>query len=140
MEKLSKKRWEEIRNNISRVNWEHICYNYKLPEKFLIEFESEIDWSYAIVYQKLSENILRRFGNLSTHWWSLICMYQTLSEDFIREFQNEVMWHDISEKQTLSESFLIEHIDRIKIEHLKRNSKIPKEVKEKIIVMKELMV
>ena len=71
--------------------------------------------------------------------WNYISTVYKLSEDFIREFKEKVDWSAVSRKQELSENFLIEFIEAIDIFMLKWNKKIPQEVKDRIIAMKELM-
>jgi hypothetical protein len=68
-----------------------------------------------------------------------IGVYYELTEDFLREFQFYVNWDSVTLYQKFSEAFLIEFIDKINIYCLSCNNKIPQEVKEKIIAMKELM-
>ena len=98
----------------NKVDWTYICINKKLSEEFIVEFQDKVEW-----------------------FW--ISHYQNLSESLIREFKDSVYWGFISEYQKLSEAFLIEFIDEIKVFGLKNNHKIPEEVKERVLAMRELM-
>jgi len=92
--------------------------------------------------QDLSEKHLKKIRkNPSQENWNYKLSRYNFTEDLLREFHKEISryWNTICLHQKLSESFLIEFIDKIAPYCLKYNNEISKEIKDKIIAMKELM-
>jgi hypothetical protein len=114
MRKFTEEEIEEIRKDPRSADWAVICKFYKLSEDFIEEFHRNV------------------------HWRSIFA-YQNLSEDFIRKFKYKAYFWNIVMHQNLSEEFLVEFIDEIDVRWLRDNKKISKDLKEKIIAMKELM-
>jgi hypothetical protein len=79
-------------------------------------------------------NRIRKDPN-SVDWDNTSC-HCILSEDFIREFRDEVDWFWISFRQILSEDFLVEFIDKVNLRWLERNKNVPKDVFERIKLLK----
>ena len=90
------------------VDWTYISRSPEsnLSEDFMREFKYNIDWSYALIHQKMSENFIREHKDFVN--WCSISKYQKLSEDFIREFADKVDWNMIFEYQNISENFINE--------------------------------
>jgi len=92
--------------------------------------EEKIEAIRTICKTKEGENLI--------NWEEVYSEYE-VSEEFIREFVVNIDWFWVSSCQKLSESFLIEFIDKIIPEYCKNNQKIPQEVVERVLAMKELM-
>jgi hypothetical protein len=106
---------EEIRKDPESQDWKEISFGWDLTEDFIREFQDYVYWTWIS-------------GN------------QELSESFIREFKDKVNWLTIFSFQNLSEGFIIEFLDKLKKRSfLDMNEKIPQEVKDRIIAMKELL-
>jgi hypothetical protein len=90
--------------------------------------------------KKITNYILNkvRKNPKSVDWYDISSNYQ-LPEDFIREFHNKVSWLCISFCQKLSEEFLVEFIDKIDLYWLERNKNVPKDVFERIKLLKNLL-
>lgn len=106
-----------------KFNDNKIAKHQKIPS-YMIR-EGSFDWclSTVIIYQRLSEKLLRflikgaRFT--SKLEFNNISKYQTLSEDFIREFKDKVNWEFIVRYQRLSNSFILEFKDRMLMSHIR---------------------
>jgi hypothetical protein len=105
---------KEYVKNPSRRDWYDLCCTYKLPESFIREFKDKFYIPYLFAFQDLSE-------------------------DFIRDFKDATYWVYIFEYQNLSEAFMIEFLDYLDPWYLRKNKKIPQDLKDKIIAMKALM-
>jgi hypothetical protein len=92
--------------------------------------EEKIEAIRTICKTKEGENLI--------NWEEVYSEYE-VPEEFIREFVVNIDWFWVSSCQKLSESFLIEFIDKIIPEYCKNNQKIPQEVVERVLAMKELM-
>jgi hypothetical protein len=111
MKELTSDLLNRIRKDPNSVNWDYICYSYELSEDFIREFQYMV-------------------------YWYRISVYQKLSEDFMREFQDRVDWAHIAKHQKLSEEFLVEFIDKIGLFWLEVNKNVPKDVFERIKLLK----
>jgi hypothetical protein len=144
-----------IRKSPGCYTWHTLYTKYYLPD-WLIErnFDliqkqhnstSVVDHFSIFYHQKISEEVIRRIVNNyvleDSDWWC-ISIFQDLSQDFISEFYEYLNFYNLLEHQNLSEEFLVSNIDKIHIRslfYLNRNKKIPQELKDKIIAMRELM-
>jgi len=93
--------------------------------------------------KSFSEITIRKFieenkGSLGNFWY-YISRYQRLSEEFMDDFKDSIMWYYVSMYQEMSEEFLIRHMDRLDLRSLSYNINILKDVKDRVIAMKELM-
>jgi len=132
----------EIKKNpgAELFNWDLLIRYRVLPEDIIrvgCPYFDLNDWYTLCKYQEVSESFIREFKDKLD--WCFVSKYQKLSESFIREFQDRVDWDYISEYQKLSESFLIEFIDRFRYYCLRRNTRIPQDLKDRIIAMKEII-
>jgi hypothetical protein len=110
----------DLENNIhlfDERDWEHICANQKLSEKFI---------------EKYSDKVC----------WESICCNQNLSECFIEKHMPEldsITWDYISYYQILSEEFIRKHIHKINVFCLMENIKICNNIKQEINLLKEII-
>lgn len=70
-------------------DWDYLCKNYVLSNKFMRKYNEYLNWSY-------------------------ICRTQKLSEEFMDDYSNKLDWDYISIFQELSEKFIEKHINKIK--------------------------
>jgi hypothetical protein len=146
---LSEEDLDAIKRAPKSQSWRINTKFYVLSENIMrlnVEFFDEDCWWNICKYQELSENFIREFKDFNCGFseacWDLMSKYQKLSENFIREFEKKVYWRYIFGYQKLSEGFLIEFIDRLSnpsLAYLRNNNKVLKDVKDRIIAMKELM-
>jgi hypothetical protein len=87
--------------------------------------------------QSISEDLINKIAPIMD--WTTAQLTQSFSENFIREWQNTLSWSVISEKQKLSEEFLVEFIDKVDLYWLERNKNVPKDVFERIKLLKGIL-
>jgi hypothetical protein len=137
---MTEEKIKEIRKDPENQDWNCISIVYKLSEEFIREFKEKVVWEDIFTYQVLSMCFIEEFKDKIKDFDRLF-MYQDLSEDFIRRFKHRVDWYYIFRNQNLSEAFLIEFMNNIDDDFidLTQNEKIPQELKDKIIAMRELI-
>jgi hypothetical protein len=138
--RVTEEHLKAARKDPSSCNWYFFAVHYTLTEEFIREFKDYFvqKWGLVFTNQELSEEFIREFDE-KVESWAELSFSMNLSEGFIRDYKDRVSWYWISKKQDLSEAFMLEFIDNIDVGGLRLNTKIPQEVKDKIIAMKELM-
>jgi hypothetical protein len=96
--------------DLTKKDYERISAHRYLSDKFIIEFQTELNWKIISRCQKLSAKMIRHFQHKLN--WFEISEKQIMSEDFIREFQDKLNWGSLSYR-TFSNEFLIEFKHRI---------------------------
>jgi hypothetical protein len=93
--------------------------------------------------RKLSETMLRAIEeDPFVFYWIDLCRSYEFSEEFIEKYQEYIGvigWEHIFRHQKLSEGFLIKFMDKPYFACVYVNKHISKDVKDRIIAMKELM-
>jgi len=65
--------------------------------------------------------------------WKSISQYYQLDESFLNDLAHRVDWELVSECQDMSLGFMFKHEDKIKIDALAKNVKIPQNVKDEFL-------
>jgi hypothetical protein len=121
-----------------------ICY-YKLPIWFIRKHRRKLSIDNVqklLVFQTLPEYFIESLVFKSIkykHLVDIVCMNQKLSEVFIRRYRYRLRWSYISKYQKLSEEFLVEFIDKIDLYWLEVNKNVPKDVFERIKLLKGIL-
>ena len=97
--------------SMDEINWSYILLYQKISEDFIRNLADILNWVDISAYQKLSESFIREFAD-KVDWW-YISRNQNLSENFIREFSDKIDWDMISMCQVLSEDFIREFADKV---------------------------
>jgi len=72
--------------------------------------------------------------------WESISQYYQLDESFLDDLAHRVDWKLVSECQNMSLDFMLKHKDKIKIEALAKNIKIPQDIKDEFLNQANLEV
>jgi hypothetical protein len=115
MNKIRRKMLDNININklekdLTKKDYERISSHRNLADKFIVEFQEELNWKIVSRCQNLSEKMIRHFQHKVD--WNEISQNQILSEDFIREYQNKVYWGNLSNR-TFTNDFLVEYKSKI---------------------------
>ena len=94
------------------VNWDYISEYQKLSEELINKYGDKLNWGYISINQKLSESFIDKYNNKVD--WYLISKFQKLSEEFIEKYVDEVDWYNILTYQKISKKFIEKHKDKIK--------------------------
>jgi hypothetical protein len=98
-----------------RGDWFKICVVERkpLPEEYVEQHKDVVNWD-----------------------WVSSC--QEWSEEFISKYADRITWHIILECQNISENLILNNLEYIDLFYLENNENVPKELFEKVKIMKEL--
>lgn len=96
----------------------------KLPEQFIENNLSTINYRDLFACQELSENFIRKhldIVNLSTEYWDRISNYSYLSYEFLEEFKDKLNWDNVARYNNFREKTLRAFWDRLPFSSLSHN-------------------
>jgi hypothetical protein len=144
----------------NRIPWKgrKVYMNNSFSEEFLDTFKDKIYWQHCFRYQKMTEDMIRKYvscGDERDNWIAIV-LCQKLSEDFIKEVEpklntaylsvgqklsipyirsriDELDWAFLSQSQAFSSDNILEFWDHINWEQLSYNHSI-KWISDEIII------
>ena len=109
-------------DNKKELFWSSISYSQKLNLEFIKRFKDDIDWYIISIHQKLNEKTISEFKDLVD--WYMITLYQDLTEDFMEKYSDKLDWYWLSQEQFMTLEFIARNIDLLDWEMLPTNSRI----------------
>lgn len=98
------------------LDWQRLCFSYRLPINFMREFPDYLDWEYVSSEQKLTEKFMREF--YSELDWIDVSRCQSMSEEFMEEFVEYIDWDCIVEREMIGEEMVIKMASEIDFDYL----------------------
>jgi len=139
MKTLTEEKINKIRKYPKKYNWYKLCKEYKLEEKFLIEFQNYVEWNTICVNQNLSFDFIYKFRHMINFFticynknfkltekeieiilidtkltradWTNFSFYYKLSENFINKYKDKVYWANLFEQRSF-EDFSKDFMDK----------------------------
>lgn len=107
-----------IEENASWINWTFITSYQPLSTKFIEKYHLNIDFDNLVTYQKVPQKILLKFYEQIDV--DKLTKYHPLSEKFITKYHDlfGMAWSNIVFYQKLSLQFLIDNKDEFEVEDL----------------------